>query len=153
MSGTFRTHYIPATSVPRHDAGRARYGIPPSRNASMAEFLVSPRLQHTVLQVAEDIADVARNLARTELQTAKEGASMYLKSIEARVIPPVVAGRSPRAAAAVTAHGGRASWGGFTDPESSHAAIVEFGNPAAPNSGRRILGRAGITFHTPKGLA
>ena len=147
---TFRTHYIPANSAGQHNRARARYGIPPSQNQAMNALLLSDQVQAPTLAAARDIAGEASDIARAELKTAKAGASEYLDSIDAGVAPPIVAGGSPRVAAAVTANGGRASWGGFTDPESSHAAVVEFGNPAAPGSGKRILGRAGARFHNPR---
>lgn len=145
-----RTRYIPANTRAQHNRARARYKIPPSKNESMAELMVSEQIEKPVLDASHDIAQAARALATAELKTARAGASEYTESIDAAVGAIKVVDGNPRVSGAVTAHGGRSSWGGFKDPESSHAAVVEFGNPSAPNSGRRILGRAGAPWDNPK---
>lgn len=152
---TFRTRYIPAHSRASHDARRARFDIPPSRNESMAELLVSPQVQDATTAAAADIADAARGIMVAEMKTARAGASALLDSVDSGPIAPVVAGGSPRAAAAVWANGGRASWGGFDNPESSHAAVAEFMPGNQVGSGPRTmppvrpLGRAGEAWHSP----
>lgn len=143
-------HYRPAHSRAKMARDRAEFGIDtPSKNKSMREFLVSEQLEDPVNAAAEDIAAAARTLAAEEIHSDTSSGD-YTASI--RVIRPehVLIGGNWRVASAVVAHGGTASYGGFTDPESSHAAVVEFGNPAAPHSGRRILGRAGQPWHTER---
>lgn len=152
---TFRTRYIPAHSRPSHDARRARYGIPPSRNESMAELLLSPQVQDVTTEAAADIAAAARAIMVAEMKTAREGNSPLLDSVESGVAPPIVAGGSPRVAAFVSANGGRSSWGGFKEAESSHAAVAEFMPGNVVGSGPRTmppirpLGRAGEAWHNP----
>lgn len=141
--------YVPSTSVGRMQRARQAHGAPPSTLLSMKEFLVSPEVQQVADHAAADIASIAALIAHTEI-TSESSSGAYEESISSQPITPVNVGGNPRASAAVTANGGRASWGGFTDPESSHAVVVEYGNPAAPGSGRRILFRAGQTHDTPK---
>lgn len=155
---TTRVRYLPANSVAGHNAARARFDLPPSRNESMAELLVSPQVQEPVVAAAADIADAARGIMVAEMKTARAGASALLDSVRSGAAAPVVAGGSPRAAAAVWANGGNASWGGFKDPESSHAAVAEFLPGNQPGSGPRTmppvrpLGRAGDQWHNPKAV-
>jgi hypothetical protein len=149
MAVTIRTTYVPSNSIRQMNAARARHGVPASRLQSMQEFLLSRHVQDAADDAAEDIADWARAIAQAEI-TSETSSGAYEASIEARSTEPVVVAGNARRAAAVTANGGRASWGGFTDPESSHAVVVEFGNPSAPHSGRRIFGRVGALFDTPK---
>jgi hypothetical protein len=151
----YRTHYIPATNAGRHNRGRARYDIPPSKNETMAEFLLSEQLMQPVMEAAEAIASDARALAATDL-ISDERSGAYEASIKAERNEPVVAGGAPRVSAAVTANGGNAHWSGPIGPETSHAVVVEFDVPEGsdagprPREGRRILGRSGAPYHTPK---
>lgn len=149
------TRYIPATSRAQHDRARGRYGAPPSTNESMRELLVSEQVQRPTLEAAEAIAADARGLAAAELTSdSKTGA--YQESIKAEVDAPKVINGSPRAAAAVTAHGGYEHWTGAIGPETSHAVVVEFDVPEGsdagprPREGRRILGRAGVPYSTAR---
>lgn len=146
---TVRSVYRPANSVVGMNRDRARRGIEPSKNKSMREFLLSDQLDDAVAGATHDIASAARELAASEIHTPSSSGE-YTASIHGEKADPVSIGGNLRVAGAVVAHGGTASYGGFTDPESSHAAVVEFGNPAAPQSGRRILGRAGGPWHTEK---
>jgi hypothetical protein len=149
MTAIVRTVYVPSNSVSQMNRARARRGVAPSRMKSMKEFLVSDDVQDAADAVAASIASGAALMAHAEI-VSDSSSGAYEDSISSEKIPPVVINGNPRAAAAVTAHGGVASWGGFTDPESSHAVVVEYGNPAAPHSGRRILGRAGQPYDSPK---
>jgi len=151
---TFRTRYIPANTRAQHDRARARYGLPPSTNGSMAELLVSEQIAKPTLAAAEAIARDARALAAAELTSStKTGA--YEESIKAEMTEPKVIGGNPRAAAAVTAHGGYEHWVGEIGPGTSHAVVVEFDVPEGsdagprPKEGRRILGRAGAPYDNP----
>lgn len=149
-----RARYIPANNQAQHNAARARHGIPPTANGSMAELLVSPQVQNATLEAARAIKAAAKALAAAEL-TSDSSTGAYEESIDAVVATPIVAGGSPRAAAAVTAHGGYEHWHGSIGPETSHAVVVEFDlraedggskAPPRPAQGRRILGRAGAPF-------
>lgn len=145
--------YVPSTSKRRMQSARTRHGVTePSTLESMKEFLVSPAVQEVADHAAADIASIAALIAHTEI-TSESSSGAYEDSIDSQPIEPVVIKGNARAAAAVTAHGGTESYGGFTDPESSHAAVVEWGNEAAPHSGRHILRRAGATHDTAKGVA
>lgn len=160
MARTFvRAKYKPANSISQMNADRARLAhMGPSANKSMAEFLVSEQLQEPVLNAAGDIGKAAIALANTEL-TDPTRSHAYENSIEAVKGDIVSISGNPRVSAAVIANGGRASWTGFTNPESSHAVAVEFdlygedGGPKAPPRparGRRILARSGMPWHTER---
>lgn len=137
------SRYVPATRRRDLPAG--------SPYQAMDAFLLSNQLQAPVVMAARDIAADAVAIARAEI-TSDSSTDAYVDSIDVDEQKVITINTFPRVAAAVTANGGRSSWGGFTDPESSHAAVVEFGNAAAPQSGRRIFGRAGAKYNTPKGV-
>ena len=113
-----------------------------SKFQAMDAFLLSSRVERVAMEAAVDIATIAVQMALVEaFDTGRYAASIDVQPI---VVTMGVLHKNPRAAAAVTAHGGRPPES--TDPESSTAAIVEFGNSRAP--GRRILGRAGAPFNS-----
>lgn len=119
--------YVPANS--RRDLRRG------SRLRAMDDFLLSARVQDVVLHAAEDIAGEARGMA------IEEGAvetGDYANRFDAQPGPVAVVAGNPRRTAIVT-------------NDSDAAAPHEFGNSKRP--ARRTLLRAGLKFHTPKGIA
>jgi hypothetical protein len=147
---TVIVHYRPAHSITKMQRDRQEFGVDtPSKNKSMREFLVSEQLEIPVAAAGQDIAQAARVLSREEINS-DWSTDAYVNSIHVEQADHTLIAGNWRVTVAVVAHGGVASWGGFTDPESSHAAVVEFGNPAAPHSGRRILGRAGQPWHSER---
>lgn len=117
--------------------------LPPgSKFKAMDAFLLSPQLGDPVNEATKDIATAATTLATAE--RFETGA--YAASIEADEGEIVVVGGRPRVSGAVMAHGG--SYPNAKDPETSIAAVVEWGNANAP--GARILGRAGDPFHSAR---
>lgn len=112
-------------------------------------FMLSDQMRKPVRQAAEAIATDAVEMYRTEATQTGELA----ESVD--VVDQVVSiNGNPRIAAAVTAHGG--TYPKARDPESSKAAIIEWGNPqgtaygAAAREGLHIMARAGIPYDTPK---
>ena len=130
-------HYVPANH--RRDLPKG------SRHRAMDSFLLSPQLQDVVLRAGEDIAGEARGMAIEE-GVAETGE--YASSFDARVGPPLSVGPpfpNPRVSVIVSNDAGDADTG------YSVAADVEYGTSTRP--GKRILYRAGLKYHTPRGIA
>ena len=130
-------HYVPANH--RRDLPKG------SRHRAMDAFLLSPGLQDVVLRVAEDIAGEARAMA---IQEGIAETGEYAGSFDAKPSRPITVGPpfpNPRVSAVVTNDAG--------DPDTGYsvAADVEYGRPG--KEGRRIMYRAGLKYHTPKGIA
>lgn len=117
---------------------------PGSRMESMKEFLMSDRIQDVTLQAAEDIAGEARGMA-IEQGIAETG--RYVSSFDAVKGPPaMVAGNLRR-----TAHVTNDAVVQTASGTYSVAADVEWGT--SKTEGKHIIARAGMKYHTPKGIA
>lgn len=116
---------------------------PESKNLAMDAFLLSPRLQRPTTAVAQEIALIAKATALVEASDTTAFANAFV----AAPGPPMVVGGNPRVSARVS----------NSDPA---AAPNEFGNVRILKSGKavefpakRILGRSGEPFHTPRGIS
>jgi sugar phosphate isomerase/epimerase len=138
----FRARYVPSHSQRQMNAARARRGLKPSTMQAMDDFLMSEEVQDVALDAAKDIADTAAGLAVGSGSVETGG---YARGFEAERTEPVVAGGNPRRAARVSNE--------YVDENGyAPAAAVEFGNKKA-GPGKRVLGRAGEQYHTPRGIA
>lgn len=125
-----RAWYVPANS--RRDLPRG------STMRAMDDFLMSNDLQNVLDDIGEDIAMEARAMAIEEghVETGE-----YATSFDSEPGPPVVIENThpnPRRSVRVT-------------NDATYAAAIEFGNAGNGGNGHRILLRAGLKFHTPKG--
>lgn len=137
MATTVRVRYKPANT---------RRDLPPgSPYQAFNAFMLSEQVQKVAVDAAQDIAGVAVMIYLAEAYETGGTA----ESVDARADTPVRVGGNVRAAAVVTANGGR--YPGAKDPEASKALIVEFGN--SQRAGLHILHRAGIPYDNPKALA
>lgn len=130
-------HYVPANSA--RDLPRG------SKHRAMDAFLLSNQLADAVMDAGEDIAREARAMAIEE-GVAETGE--YASSFEAKPGRLITVGPpwpNPRVSVIVSNDAG--------DPDTGYsvAADVEYGTSTRP--GKRILYRAGLKYHTPKGIA
>jgi len=132
-----------ATVEVRYKPANTSFDLRPGTGTeAMDAFLLSPRMARVTFQAAEEIAAGARALALAE--AFKTG--RYHDSIHAVPGEVIVIAGNPRVSAAVVANGG--SYRNARNPETSIAAVVEWGNANAP--ARHILRRAGEPFDTEK---
>lgn len=136
-----RTRYKPAN--------RASDLHPGSGMQAFDAFMLSEQMRRPVRAATEAVAAIAVEMYLAE--ASETGALAESVDVQDQV---VTINGNPRVAGAVTAHGGTPERA--KDPESSVAAIIEWGNPrgtaygAAPREGLHILARAGQTHDTPK---
>lgn len=122
-----RVWYAPANT--RRDLRKG------SKLMSMQEFLLSERLQQVVDDATDDVAGEARGMAIEEGAVETGG---YASGFRAERGPvQVIAGNARRTGRVVN--------------EDPAAAPQEFGNRRVP--ARHVLLRAGLKFHTPRGIA
>lgn len=128
--------YVPATT-------RARLA-PESKNRAMDAFLMSDQVADPTRHATRDVAYDATELAGQEAFDTGE----YATSFRVEETAPIFAGspRFPRRTFRVV-------------NDNDAAAAVEYGNVRIDPQGReiviparRILGRAGFRYHTPRGI-
>lgn len=134
MRMRFRSRYVPANSSAQINAARAARGHKPSKFQAMDAFLMSDQIQDVSDAAAKDIAEDASQMAVAE-GVVKSGS--YASAFETEEADPIVAAGNPRRTAAV-----------YNDDAA--APSVEYGSRMSP--GDRVLGRAGMKYHTPRGI-
>ncbi len=130
-----RTRYVPAMHATDLPKG--------SRMQPFDAFMLSEQMRQPVRAAGEEIAGIAVTTYIAEaFQTGALAGSVDVKNTV------TVINAAPRVSVAVTAHGG--IYPRARNPESSTAAIVEFGNSQRP--GLHVLARAGAPYDSPKGV-
>lgn len=134
--GTVTGRYVPATT-------RAQLS-PESKNLAMDALLMSDQIATPTRRAAKDISFDAAELALAEAYDTGQ----YASSFRVEESAPIAAG-SPAFP--------RRTYRVVNDDDA--AAAVEYGNVRIDPQGRevvmparRILGRAGFRYHTPRGI-